>query len=122
MSIFVAAVCGILLGMVAGLVPGIGMTTMVMSMYLVLLSFDAGQILIFYFCLLAASQYFGSIPAIFLGVAGESSSNPAVTEGHALARLQQNFSFPIREPIAMIELDCYSSRYVFNAHALHFPI
>jgi len=89
MSIFVAAVCGILLGMIAGLVPGIGMTTMVMSMYLVLLSFDAGQILIFYFCLLAASQYFGSIPAIFLGVAGESSSNPAVTEGHALARLGQ---------------------------------
>jgi putative tricarboxylic transport membrane protein len=87
MSIFVAAAGGILLGMVAGLVPGVGMTTIVMSMYLVLLSFDVGQILIFYFCLLAASQYFGSIPAIFLGVAGESSSNPAVTEGHVLARL-----------------------------------
>jgi len=84
-----AAAIGILLGMVAGLVPGIGMTTIVMSMYLVLLSFDPGQILIFYFCLLAASQYFGSIPAIFLGVAGESSSNPAVTEGHALARSGQ---------------------------------
>ena len=84
-----AAAAGILLGMVAGLVPGIGMTTIVMSMYLVLLSFDAEQILIFYFCLLAASQYFGSIPAIFLGVAGESSSNPAVTEGHALARSGQ---------------------------------
>ena len=89
MSIFLAAAIGILLGMVAGLVPGIGMTTIVMSMYLVLLSFDPGQILIFYFCLLAASQYFGSIPAIFLGVAGESSSNPAVTEGHALARSGQ---------------------------------
>ena len=87
MSILMAAAGGILSGMVAGLVPGIGMTTIVMSMYLVLLSFDVGQILIFYFCLLAASQYFGSIPAIFLGVAGESSSNPAVTEGHALARL-----------------------------------
>jgi len=89
MSIFLAAASGILLGMVAGLVPGVGMTTIVMSMYLVLLSFDTGQILIFYFCLLAASQYFGSIPAIFLGVAGESSSNPAVTEGHALARSGQ---------------------------------
>jgi len=84
-----AAASGILLGMVAGLVPGVGMTTIVMSMYLVLLSFDTGQILIFYFCLLASSQYFGSIPAIFLGVAGESSSNPAVTEGHALARSGQ---------------------------------
>jgi len=89
MSIFLAAASGILLGMVAGLVPGVGMTTIVMSMYLVLLSFDTGQILIFYFCLLASSQYFGSIPAIFLGVAGESSSNPAVTEGHALARSGQ---------------------------------
>jgi putative tricarboxylic transport membrane protein len=84
-----AAAGGILSGMIAGLVPGIGMTTIVMSMYLVLLSFDTGQILIFYFCLLASSQYFGSIPAIFLGVAGESSSNPAVTEGHALARSGQ---------------------------------
>jgi len=89
MSIFVAAALGILSGMVAGLVPGIGMTTIVMSMYLMLLSFDTGQILIFYFCLLASSQYFGSIPAIFLGVAGESSSNPAVTEGHVLARSGQ---------------------------------
>lgn len=89
MSILIAAVMGTLLGIVAGLVPGIGMTTMVMSMYLVLLSFDAGQILIFYFCLLASSQYFGSIPAIFLGVAGETSSNPAVIEGHALARSGQ---------------------------------
>ena len=81
-----AAALGILSGIVSGLVPGIGMTTIVMSMYLVLLSFDVGQILIFYFCLLASSQYFGSIPAIFLGVAGESSSYPAVIEGHALAK------------------------------------
>ena len=89
MGILTASVLGILSGMVAGLVPGIGMTTIVMSMYLVLLSFDVGQILIFYFCLLASSQYFGSIPAIFLGLAGETSSNPAVTEGHALARAGQ---------------------------------
>jgi len=89
MSIFMAAILGILSGMVAGLVPGIGMTTIVVSMYLMLLSFDTGQILIFYFCLLASSQYFGSIPAIFLGLAGETSSNPAVTEGHALARAGQ---------------------------------
>ena len=86
MSILIAAFLGILSGVIAGLMPGVGVTTMVMSMYLVLLSFDVGQILIFYFCLLASSQYFSSIPAIFLGVSGENSSYPAVIEGHKLAR------------------------------------
>lgn len=86
MSILIAASLGSILGIIAGLMPGIGVSTIVISLYLVLLSFDPGQILVFYFCLLASAQYFGSIPAIFLGVAGEASSYPAVIEGHALAR------------------------------------
>lgn len=89
LEILFAAVLGSLTGIAAGFIPGIGISTVVMSLYLVLLSFNIQQILIFYVCLLSSAQYFGSIPAIFLGVAGEASSFPAVIEGNALMKKGQ---------------------------------
>ena len=86
LDVLVAAILGNLLGIAAGLLPGVGVSTIVLSMYIVLLSFDITQVLVFYFCLLSSAQYFGSIPAIFLGLAGEASSYPAVIEGHTLAK------------------------------------
>ena len=91
-DVLVAAILGNLLGIVAGLLPGVGVSTIVLSMYIVLLSFDITQILVFYFCLLSSAQYFGSIPAIFLGLAGEASSYPAVIEGHTLAKRGQGLT------------------------------
>ena len=91
-DVLVAAILGNLLGIAAGLLPGVGVSTIVLSMYIVLLSFDITQVLVFYFCLLSSAQYFGSIPAIFLGLAGEASSYPAVIEGHTLAKRGQGIT------------------------------
>lgn len=86
LEIVYAGLLGTVSGVVAGFLPGVGIFTVLSAAYLLLLSFDVPQLLIFYFCLVASSQYFGSIPAIFMGIAGEASSFPAVIEGHALMK------------------------------------
>lgn len=83
--LIVASVLGGLLGMIAGIIPGIGMFATVAILYPVLLDWSPAAVIMFYTTLISSSQYFGSITAIYLGIAGESSSFPAVIEGPSLA-------------------------------------
>lgn len=77
-------VAGVLSGIVAGLIPGIGVTAMMAMVGMFFITEHALDIVMFYIGLLCASQYVGSMVAISFGVPGESSSMPAVREGHAL--------------------------------------
>jgi putative tricarboxylic transport membrane protein len=75
---------GILQGLIAGLLPGIGNVVVLMLVYPFITDFSLFQIILFYMCLAGAAQYTGSVVATTLAVPGETSSLPAVTEGHRM--------------------------------------
>ena len=86
---FVSAIIGILIGIVAGLIPGFGIFTSLIVLYPFLIKLDPINMLSLYVGLASATQFSGSVSAIIYGVPGEQSSIPAVTEGHKLFRLGQ---------------------------------
>jgi len=77
---------GISFGLLAGMLPGVGNVVILMLVYPFITDFSLFQILLFYICLAGAAQYTGSVVATTLGVPGETSSLPAVKEGHRMFR------------------------------------
>jgi putative tricarboxylic transport membrane protein len=77
-------VAGTLLGYIAGLIPGVGNTIMLLISYPLILNESLLNMLLFYVALISVSQFSGSIVATVFGVPGESSSMPAVAEGKKL--------------------------------------
>jgi len=80
------ALFGGLVGIICGLIPGVGMLVGIAMLYPFLLDFQPVELLIFYTSMVCSAQYFGSITAIYLGLAGEASSFPAVVEGYSLSK------------------------------------
>lgn len=80
---------GIIAGIVSGLIPGVGNFVTVLLLFPILIYFDPMQLLTFYVALASISQYIGSVPAIALGIPGESSSLPAVIERKNLKSTQE---------------------------------
>ena len=81
MNELIAVSIGLIAGTVTGIVPGAGvMVAMVISTPL-LMHFDVIQLLLFYMSLASMVQFTGTIPAVYLGVPGETNSLPAVIEG-----------------------------------------
>ena len=81
MNELIAVSIGLIAGTVTGIVPGAGvMVAMVISTPL-LMHFDIMQLLLFYMSLASMVQFTGTIPAVYLGVPGETNSLPAVIEG-----------------------------------------
>ena len=78
---------GVLAGTIAGLLPGIGNTLIMILVFPFFLGIDNPlNIIIFYVACLSLSQYTGSITSTVFSVPGEISSLPAVKEGHKLFR------------------------------------
>lgn len=77
---------GIAFGLLAGVLPGVGNTVTLMLVYPFVTDFSLFQIILFYLCLACAAQYTGSVVATTLAVPGETSSLPAVKEGHRMFR------------------------------------
>jgi len=75
---------GVAVGTFSGLLPGIGATVSLLSLYPFLIHVEPMNIIIFYIALLSTSQYMGSVSSTVLAIPGELSSLPAVTEGHNL--------------------------------------
>ena len=75
---------GILLGIFAGLMPGIGVFTTLILIYPLLLDLTISQLLILYIPLLSISQYLGSVPALYFKIPGEATSFIATEYGHPL--------------------------------------
>ncbi len=80
------ALLGAIFGIVAGLIPGVGILVVIAMLYPFLLDFQPVELLLFYISMVSSAQYFGSVTAIYLGLAGEASSFPAVIEGYALSK------------------------------------
>lgn len=81
MNELIAVSTGLFAGTITGIVPGAGvMVAMIVSTPL-LMHFDIIQLLLFYMSLASMVQFTGTIPAVYLGVPGETNSLPAVIEG-----------------------------------------
>ena len=81
MNELIAVSTGLFAGTVTGIVPGAGvMVAMVVSTPFIM-HFDVIQLLLFYMSLASMVQFTGTIPAVYLGVPGETNSLPAVIEG-----------------------------------------
>ena len=92
MNELIAVSTGLLAGTITGIVPGAGVTVAMIIATPLLMGFDVLQLLLFYMSLASMVQFTGTIPAVFLGVPGETNSLPAVIEGtkftkHGMAQL-----------------------------------
>lgn len=63
---------GIIVGMFAGVLPGLGITSTLILSYPFINHLDPISILCFYVALACSVQYFGSVVGIYLGVPGET--------------------------------------------------
>jgi putative tricarboxylic transport membrane protein len=81
MEELIAVSLGLLAGTFTGIVPGAGVTVAMVMATPMLMGFDVTQLLLFYMALASMVQFTGTIPAVFLGVPGETNSLPAVIEG-----------------------------------------
>jgi putative tricarboxylic transport membrane protein len=81
MEELIAVSLGLLAGTITGIVPGAGVTVAMIIATPMLMGFDVTQLLLFYMALASMVQFTGTIPAVFLGVPGETNSLPAVIEG-----------------------------------------
>src|SRR6056300_823887 len=81
MEELIAVSTGLIAGTITGLVPGAGVTVAMVMAAPLLMSVDVIQLLLFYMALASMVQFTGTIPAVFLGVPGETNSLPAVIEG-----------------------------------------
>lgn len=75
---------GIMAGTIAGMLPGVGVFISLLLLYPFLITWDPLYMIITYCGIISASQFIGSIGATIFGVPGETSSLPAVREGHRM--------------------------------------
>ena len=75
---------GVLGGVFAGLVPGVGVFTTLILLYPLLIDLTLVQLLILYIPLASISQFIGSVPALYFKIPGESTSFIATEYGHDL--------------------------------------
>ena len=81
MNELIAVSTGLFAGTITGIVPGAGVMVAMIIATPLLMSFDVIQLLLFYMSLASMVQFTGTIPAVYLGVPGETNSLPAVIEG-----------------------------------------
>ena len=75
---------GVFGGIFAGLIPGIGVFTVLVLLYPLLLDLTIVQLLILYIPIISISQYIGSVPALYFKIPGEATSFIATEYGHDL--------------------------------------
>ena len=81
MNELIAVSTGLFAGTITGIVPGAGVMVAMIVATPLLIHFDVIQLLLFYMSLASMVQFTGTIPAVYLGVPGETNSLPAVIEG-----------------------------------------
>ena len=76
MDLILATAFGTFAGAFVGLIPGFGMSSMLLLSAPLLIQHSVVSCIIFYCCACSAAQYFGSVTTIGLRVPGESTSVP----------------------------------------------
>lgn len=77
-------ILGLAAGTLTGMIPGFGIFAAILLFFSYLKTLDAFSIMLFYMAVISASQYVGSIVAIYLGVPGEQTSLIASKHGFRL--------------------------------------
>jgi putative tricarboxylic transport membrane protein len=73
-----ACLAGVITGYVVGLMPGIGVTVMMILLFGILTKIPVLMLLIFYTCCVSACQFGGSVTALATGLPGETNSFPLI--------------------------------------------
>ena len=82
---YIEIIClGIVFGVMAGLLPGVGMMTLMVLILPLASLFSVFDLVSFYTAALITTQFTGSVVATHFGIPGEPSSIPATIDGHAL--------------------------------------
>lgn len=84
MEIYLTILFGWLAGLLVGIVPGIGIATLLLILYPFLFNLDILQLFVFYIVCITSCQYYGQISGIIYGVPGDITALPAVKYGHPL--------------------------------------
>lgn len=87
MSFVLATLFGIALGIISGIVPGLGTTSILLAFYAIIVGMEPVHVMISYLALIVTGQYVASLTAIYTGVPGSDSSFPAAKESGRLIRL-----------------------------------
>jgi TctA family transporter len=77
-------VLGCIVGLFAGLVPGVGVFTALILLYPLLIDLSIQELLVLYIPIASISQFIGSVPALFFKIPGEATSFIATEYGHNL--------------------------------------
>lgn len=83
-GIIIAVALGSVMGVVAGLLPGISVGKILLLAVLLIQDFNPVELMVVYISLLVVGQYMDAVPAIFLGVPGETSAIPTAAESRGL--------------------------------------
>lgn len=78
-----ALTAGLILGVLVGLVPSLGLLQVLSAIYLFVQGWTPIELLVFYMAALTISQYVDAIPAVYLGVPGETGAIPTAYESQA---------------------------------------
>lgn len=89
LSIAIYGIAGLIMGIMAGVLPGLGTGSLMALMSMFLLGTDATLIIVFYLAVLVSAQYFGSVTAILTGVPGDPAAMPSAVWGFPAARSGQ---------------------------------
>lgn len=79
---------GVLVGIIAGLLPGLNVTTGILILTPWLLTLPTPDIIVFYISAMIISQFTGSVSAVLFGVPGEVSSLPTVQESSRIRKFE----------------------------------
>lgn len=83
-SLLLAVAIGSFMGMIAGILPGISISKILLLNTVWIQYLPPVEIMALYVSLLVVAQYLDAIPAIFLGIPGETSAIPAAKESAGL--------------------------------------
>lgn len=81
-ELFLYSVFGILIGLLAGIIPGLGPFAAVALSYPLLLIASPISIMAFYISILISSNYSNAVTAILYGIPGDASAIPTAKIGH----------------------------------------
>lgn len=84
MELIIVFVFSILIGIFVGTIPGLSISTVLLTFYPVLLLLDPVSILVFYIVVISMTQYFGSVSATFFSIPGSLTAIPTLKEAHTL--------------------------------------
>jgi putative tricarboxylic transport membrane protein len=90
--LFITFPVAVVVGILVGLLPGIGMLNAMILCWVFLSQLDAVNLLVFYAVVASISQFVGSVVASTTGIPGELSSVPACIEGPRLFSKNQGIN------------------------------